>query len=106
MVCRQIKKSSSEIDTELEQCLFWWNEVLRLALSELKRWKSSPKSPVFLHCDARSTPPRVAAVAFCDGEAAFFDTAPTAEVMSYFPVRGDNQIMSLELLSIAYGKCC
>ena len=38
-----------------------------------------------------------------DGVKAFCDEEPPREVLTFFKKRGGNQIMSLELLSIAYG---
>ena len=39
-----------------------------------------------------------------DGQRAFCDTKPPDSVLGFFNQRGDNQIMSLELLAIAYGQ--
>jgi len=63
----------------------------------------SGQKPLQLLCDARSTPPRVAAVLVVDGRIEYADFEPSKEVMSQFTRRGDNQIASLELLSIAFG---
>jgi hypothetical protein len=38
-----------------------------------------------------------------DGRTSYCDMEPPAELMESFMVRGDNQIMSLEILSIALG---
>ena len=59
--------------------------------------------PVQLLCDARSTPPRVAAVLLIDGCCEYADMEPQTHTMEQFKRRGDNQIASLELLSIAFG---
>ena len=71
--------------------------------------------------DARSTPPRVAAVLVSDGAILYSDMAPSEEVgkfscvccscfalvhyqvMATFKERDDGHIMSLELLAIAFG---
>ena len=53
----------------------------------------------------RSTPPRVAAICFVDGEIYYADKEPDAKVMRQFKPREDNQIASLEMLAIAYGNC-
>ena len=58
---------------------------------------------VQLLCDARSTPPRIAAVCIVDG-IQYADMEPTAEVLKQFQQRGDNQIASLELLAVAFGE--
>ena len=54
-------------------------------------------------CDARSTPPRIAAVLVADGRIEYADVEPSKEIMKQFIRRGDNQIASLEILSIAFG---
>lgn len=63
----------------------------------------SEQKPLQLLCDARSTPPRIAAVLVADGRIEYADFEPSKEVMRQFTRRGDNQIASLELLSIAFG---
>ena len=124
---RQEKKRSSLLDDELTLALQWWLEVLQLGVTQKRTWEREQKRPVHLFCDARSTPPRVAAVlvrcalfvllrvcrrAFDmlrfflidrDGRFKYCDLEPPAEVMGSFKIRGDNQIMSLEILSIALG---
>ena len=59
---RQEKKRSSLLDDELTLALQWWLEVLQLGLTQKRTWEKELKRPVHLFCDARSTPPRVAAV--------------------------------------------
>ena len=53
--------------------------------------------------DARSTPPRVAAVVLVDGRFLLTDAEPPPNVLRQFAERGDRQITSLEILAIAYG---
>ncbi len=60
---------------------------------------------VLLFADARSTPPRIAAVVMVDGAFKYCDMEPPSEVMECFMARGDRQITSLEILSIACGIC-
>ena len=45
----------------------------------------------------------MAAVLVADGKIEYADEEPSAEGMQQFQRRGDNQIASLELLSIAFG---
>ena len=59
---RQEKKRSSLLDDELILALQWWLEVLQLGITQKRTWEKERKRPVHLFCDARSTPPRVAAV--------------------------------------------
>ena len=58
-------------------------------------------------CVASSVPTRVRHVPVFlidrDGRFKYCDLEPPAEVMGSFKIRGDNQIMSLEILSIALG---
>jgi len=58
-------------------------------------------------CVASSVPTRVRHVSVFlidrDGQFKYCDLEPPAEVMGSFKIRGDNQIMSLEILSIALG---
>ena len=58
-------------------------------------------------CAASSVPTRVRHVSVFlldrDGRFKYCDLEPPAEVMGSFKIRGDNQIMSLEILSIALG---
>ena len=101
--------------------LRWWLEVLSLELVQLRPWVGERRKPVHLYCDARSTPPRVAAVlvrrGFCithardrfarlwgrDGKFYYSDAEPPSSIMNSFTRRGANQIMCLEILSIAFG---
>ena len=55
--------------------------------------------------DARSTPARIAAVLYADGDLLFCDYAPPAELMQRFRARKDGQIAGLELLAVALGLC-
>ena len=94
---------SSAITAQLELSLEWWIEVLERGIIERREWQRERSRPVHLFCDARSTPPRVAAILFRDGQRRFCDMQPDEKQLGFFKKRGDNQIMSLELLSIALG---
>ena len=122
-IFQQIRRESPDLTLELELALKWWLQVLELELCETQKWQANDASPCCMFCDARSTPPRAAAVLFwqvlgstvlphahvctcCFGSGnkrVFCDEEPPAELMRLFKRRRDNQIMSLELLSIAYG---
>ena len=57
-----------------------------------------------LFCDARSSPPRVAAVLLDVGGALQFADLPIGdEILSQFDERNDGQIIALELLAILFG---
>ena len=101
----QIYSKSSKVRTELSLALRWWREVLKLNLVERRLWHIDKREQLHLFVDAHSTPPRLAAVLVGDGIVEFCDMEPEESVLSNFRRRGDNQIMSLELLSIALGVC-
>ena len=102
-IFKQQRSRNSMIDPELRLALGWWLEILSLELCEERPWTQQSQKPMHMLCDARSTPPRVAAVLLTNKCVYYSDMEPSEEVMNSFRVRGDNQIMSLELLSIAFG---
>ena len=53
--------------------------------------------------DARSTPPRLAAVLYADGEVLYCDWAPPGDLVGRFIAREDGQIAGLEILAVALG---
>ena len=61
---RQIRRKSGEVDRELELALQWWLQVLELEIVEERLFKEDRASCVHMFSDARSKPPRVAAVLF------------------------------------------
>ena len=121
-IYRQVNRKSSALSEELEKALRWWLEVLKEGLCEVSRqlamrdlalvvvsqlqvrlWEKNLSEPVQLLCDARSTPPRIAAVCITD-RVQYADMEPPADILGQFRKRGDNQIASLELLAVAFGK--
>ena len=125
---------------ELGLALMWWLEAgpakthnrttstafdaqaLQKDTCEVRPWEKKSSPTGHLLCDARSQPPRVAAVLLIDKTVYYSDWVPSpevpdssavlkgptgtlacVEVMSCFKVRADKPIMSLELLSIAFG---
>ena len=72
-------------------------------LFESRGWSVDALPTANLFVDAASTPPRVGAVLLCDDTMLYSDMAPSDEVLQFFQTRQDNQIMSLELLAIAFG---
>ena len=87
----------------LKLALLWWKEVLEQHLGQLRPWAAVRTETVDLVCDVRSTPPRVVAVLRIDRDVFYSDAATPACVMSSFHYREDNQVASLEILSIAFG---
>ena len=94
---------NSSLSPALRLCLEWWLQVFKLELRETRSWQVSVKSVVHIFADARSTPPRLAAVVVVDGLSYFTDWEPPRSLMALFESRSDNQIMGLELLAIALG---
>ena len=70
---------------------------------EEKQWFPPPSKPARLWVDARSTPPRCAAVLSIDGNVLFTDGEPGQSLMHELLQRGDSQIMALEIMAIAVG---
>ena len=70
--------------------------MLQLELTEPRSWYMEDRN-------VRSEPRRVAAVLFLDGAPKYSDWRPTEDVLRFFQPRGDKQILSVELLSIALG---
>ena len=63
-LCRHIKARSSAIGKELDLALQWFLEVLSRNIAEERRFERVSSRTAHLFTDARSTPPRVAAVLF------------------------------------------
>ena len=99
----QIRGRSGKVYPELMSVLSWWVDILRGGIAELRCWNAPDTSPVHLFCDAAGEPARIAAVVWVDGEVFFTDCPPPPEVTALWKVRADQQIMGLELLSIALG---
>lgn len=63
-IINQEHSRSSHINDELQLSLNWWLEVLNVGIAQFRPWTASSEKPVHMFCDARSTPPRVAAVLY------------------------------------------
>ena len=74
-----------------------------LAFCEARDWAAPEHAPAHLWVDARSTPPRCAAVLVLDGAIYFTDGKPSQSVCQRLLQRQDNQIMALEILAISTG---
>ena len=97
----QKKRRSPKVLKSLELALKWWLEVLQGDLQQCWTWSQIPKEWIHVCADARSTPPRIAAVIIVDGCTFYCDCEPPAEAMAHFRERRDGQIMGLELLALA-----
>ena len=87
----------------LELALRWWHEVLSIRIQRTRPWCKGGRRQVHLFCDARGSPPHLAAVLFADGAVWHTNMAVPQCVLDNFEARQDNQIMGLEILSIALG---
>jgi len=105
---RKYKKWTVQVESSLR----WWREVLTLQMQEKRLWVLPAERTVQVFCDARSTPPRLAAVVYThDGLSYFTDMAPPQALLSFFESRRDAQICGLELCAIAlalstFGELC
>jgi len=95
---------TGRIQEPLRLALRWWCEVLREQVCQMRPWSIARSETVHMLCDARSTPPRVAAVLVIGKQILYSDAEPPQEIMGAFASRGDNQITSLEILAIAFGE--
>ncbi len=77
---RQQRARQSAVNEELLLALRWWSEVLGMEYSELRPWTQAAPDTVHLICDARSKPPRVAAILVCGATIYFSDMEPSPEV--------------------------
>ena len=102
-IFKQIRDWNPCIKRELSLALRWWQEVLAMGICEHREWYTNASKPLHLYSDARSTPPRIAAVLIGGGSIQFADMQPDVQTLDCFKRGGDGQIMSLELLSIALG---
>jgi hypothetical protein len=94
----------SRLSNELRLSLQWWLHALDHLQTQTVPWAPTMKEAT-LFTDARSTPPRIAAVLVVDGVYHYTDWEPDASTMAIFSARKDNQIMGLELMAIAVGIC-
>jgi len=95
---------SGKIGPLLDLALRWWTKVLESDICQEVR-VYEPSRVVDLFCDARGTPPRVAAVIIAGDSIRYTDWEPPASLLETFKPRKDEQIMGQELLAIAVGLC-
>ena len=105
---RRFKKWTLQIESSLR----WWHEVLTLQIQQRRLWVLPVERTVQVFCDARSTPPRLAAVVYApDGQSYYTDMEPPQVLLDFFEDRRDAQICGLELCAIAlalstFGEFC
>ena len=93
-----------KLGDSLKLALKWWQKALALKMSQ-KVLVAEETEVVELFCDARGSPPRLAAVLFADGRIQYTDLETPEELLKLFEAREDAQIMGQELLAIAVGLC-
>ena len=86
---------SGRVGPRLLEALQWWLLVLRQNVTERRAWLISELRPCRLYVDAASTPARLAAVLFIDGQVLYTDVEPTQQIMEQLAARRDKQITSL-----------
>ena len=101
----QRTRRDGKVDRELERALRWWLMVLKRHLAERRDWHVVQEEVLHMFCDARGSPPTLAAVLFVQDECLYTHMVPPAHVMEQFRSRKDQQIMGLELLAISLGLC-
>lgn len=99
----QCKSRRGALSETLRDALRWWRRVLAEGICECHVWNPPDGQVVHLFCDAAGDPPRIAAVLFVDGKTFYTDCPAPAEIVDGWAIRADQQIMGLELLSIALG---
>ena len=91
---------TGNVGPRLLEALEWWLMVLLQNVTERRAWNGSDRRPCRLFVDAASTPARLAAVLFIDGQVFYSDAAPTQQLMEQLAARRDKQITSLEIIGI------
>ena len=100
------KRRYKKWTTQIESSLRWWHEVLTLQIQQRRLWVLPVERTVQVFCDARSTPPRLAAVVYTyDGLSYYTDMEPPQALLDFFVERRDAQICGLELCAIALALC-
>ena len=82
--------------------LVWWEAFLVSPIKK-KVLFAPPCRCIHIFTDARSTPPRLSAVAQLDGKTVYTDLAPAASLLALLKPRADQQIMALEILAVILG---
>ena len=89
------------LSKDLKIALQWWQSILDKGIAEKYTWQQPATDVVHIFCDAAGDPARVAAIAWDRGATYYADCEPPAAITRRWSERNDQQIMGLELLSIA-----
>ena len=90
-----------KLSYDLKTALQWWQSILEKGIAEKYTWQQPATDVVHIFCDAAGDPARVAAIAWDRGATYYADCEPPAAITRRWSERNDQQIMGLELLSIA-----
>ena len=82
MYCR-----CTSLNKDLLIALDWWIDVLGTEICEIRPWEENTDAPVQLFCDARSTPPRIAAV-LCRRVELLSSDCPASPLVVFFARAG------------------
>ena len=100
-IYEQCVRYNSEIDKPLRHALIWWECILSRQICEVKAWHKNVEAPVHVFCDARGSPPHLAAVLLTRHECVVTHMPAPQAILEMFVQRSDAQIMGLELLGLA-----
>ena len=101
-----VPSRGNAIRPRLRLALQWWEVMLQQCVAEEYRFGSQGRPWFDLFCDARGSPPRLAAVLVDpNGKHAYTDCQPDRELVELYTEHGawDNNITNLELLAIVLG---
>jgi len=90
-----------QLSGDLRDALGWWKCILEMGIAERSAWQPPDLDIVHIFCDAAGHPARVAAIVWDRGETLYTDCEPPTAITERWCNRQDQQIMGLELLSIA-----
>ena len=93
----------NRIGNTLRAAMSWWKAALERGWCQARAARGVHEERVEVFCDARSTPPRLAAVLVSQSGCWFTDMEPSPRLLSGLTVRRDAQIMGLELLAVVLG---
>ena len=89
------------VGSELRRALEWWLQVFDSGLCEKLSWSGLRPGLLHLFCDASGVDARLGAVCFDAGTWYWTTAVAPKDICASFCVRGDRQIMALELLAIS-----
>ena len=89
------------VGSELRRALRWWVRLLESGMAERRSWDALGGVPLHVFCDASGVDARLGAVCWDAGTWYWSSTVAPSHLVEAFRVRGDRQIMGLELLAVS-----